>query len=186
MGAAHFLILTGPPGSGKTTVGRRVAESFEPSVAIESDFFWAAIVNGMIPPWESESGEQNRTMIRASLAAATCLVASGYATVLEGIVGPWFFNLLREELQGVDAIISYVVLRPSLENCLIRSKDRLKERRHAGALTDEEPIRHLYSQFESLNSHERNVIDTSTLSIEETVRLIVDDLNGAGNFVIAP
>ncbi|HEY5267492.1 MAG TPA: AAA family ATPase [Acidimicrobiales bacterium] len=186
MSDAHFLILTGPPGAGKTTVGRLVAEAFEPSVALESDFFWAAIVNGQIPPWEFESAEQNRTMIRASLAAATCLVASGYVTVLEGIVGPWFFNLLREELYDVSATISYVVLRPTLEDCLFRSKDRRRDPRHAGALSEEEPIRRLYSQFESLGSHERNVIDTSLLSIDETVQLIVDDLNGPGKYVVAP
>jgi len=186
MSSTHFVILTGPPGAGKTTVGRLVAEAFELSAVIESDFFWAAIVNGMILPWEPESAEQNRTMIRASLAAATHLVASGYVTVVEGIVGPWFLDLLRDELQDVDAVVSYVVLRPSLEDCLFRSKDRRRDPRHANALIDEGPIRHLFAQFESLGRHERNVVDTSKISIHDTVRVIVDDLNGAGNFVIAP
>jgi len=186
VGDTPFLILTGPPGSGKTTVGRLVAAAYDPSVAIMSDFFWAAIVNGAIPPWETESAQQNRAMIRASLVSATRLFSAGYATVLEGIIGPWFFDLVREELSDSDATISYVVLRPSIEDCLFRATERLSDPQHAGALSEEAPIRHLYAQFENLGDLERNVIDTSSLSVEETARLITDDLNGAGNFVIAP
>jgi len=181
---APFLILTGPPGSGKTTVGRLVAAAHDPSVAVMSDFFWAAIVRGAIPPWLPESASQNRAMISASLAAATRLLRAGYATVLEGIIGPWFFDLVREELKSMDATISYIVLRPPIEDCLFRSVDRLSDPQHAGALSDEGPIRHLYAQFENLGELERNVIDTGALSIEETVRLITGDLNGARMYVV--
>jgi hypothetical protein len=106
--------------------------------------------------------------------------------VLEGIFGPWYFSIFREEIRDVHATISYVVLRPSLEDCLLRSKDRRNDLRHGGALSDEEPIRHLYSQFQDLGTYERNVIDTSTLSIQQTVGLILDDLMGPGDFVIVP
>ncbi|HVB52207.1 MAG TPA: hypothetical protein VND89_10775 [Acidimicrobiales bacterium] len=184
MNDAPFLILTGPPGSGKTTVGRLVAAAYDPSVAIMSDFFWATVVRGAIPPWIPGSAEQNRAMISASMASATRLFRAGYATVLEGIIGPWFFDLVREELKSMDATISYVVLRPTIEDCLFRSTDRLRDPQHAGALSDEGPIRHLYAQFENLGEFERNVIDTSSLSGEATARLITDDLNGARNYVI--
>jgi hypothetical protein len=179
MGDQPFLILTGPPGSGKTTVARLVAAAYDPSVAIMSDFFWATVVSGAVPPWEPESAQQNRAMISASLASAARLFAGGYATVLEGIVGPWFLDLVREELHGIGASISYVVLRPSIEDCLFRATDRRSDPRHAGALSEEGPIRHLYAQFESLGPLERNVIDTSSLNSDETARLIIDDLNGA-------
>lgn len=40
VGAGHVLILTGPPGSGKSTVARIVAERSERSVHIEADTFF--------------------------------------------------------------------------------------------------------------------------------------------------
>jgi adenylate kinase family enzyme len=44
------LILTGPPGAGKTTVGAIIASESPFSVCIQSDWFWTTIVNGRIPP----------------------------------------------------------------------------------------------------------------------------------------
>jgi hypothetical protein len=179
-----FLILTGPPGAGKTTIGRLVAGEFDHSAVIEFDFFWASIVNGLIEPWEPESMVQNRLMLRASLASAVRFSEAGYATVLEGMFTPQHFDLIREELAALEAPIHYVVLRPTLEDCLFRSVDRLKEPRHAGALTLAEPIRHMYSRFERLDAYERNVIDNSALSLEETVRLIVEGVSSPDTFLL--
>lgn len=167
-------------------MGRRIAAEFTPSVVVESDFFWASIVNGAIPPWEIESHAQNRAMLRAALASAARLAHAGYATVLEGIIGPWNFDLVHEELAEVEAPVAYVVLRPAVEDCFSRSVERLVEPRHAGALTEEGPIRHLYSQFEHLDVYEKNVLDSSGLSVEETARAIAQSMSGAATFAITP
>jgi cytidylate kinase len=36
-----LLVITGPPGAGKSTVARVVAHRFEPSVLVEGDAFFA-------------------------------------------------------------------------------------------------------------------------------------------------
>ena len=41
-----LLILTGPPGAGKTTVGAIIASESPLSACIHSDWFWTTIVNG--------------------------------------------------------------------------------------------------------------------------------------------
>ena len=45
---------------------------------------------GAIPPWLPESQAQNEATTRASARAAAEFLASGYHTVFDGMVGPWF------------------------------------------------------------------------------------------------
>ena len=49
--AASLLILSGPPGAGKSTVAPLVAADADPSVRLESDWFWTTFVNGFVEPW---------------------------------------------------------------------------------------------------------------------------------------
>jgi tRNA uridine 5-carbamoylmethylation protein Kti12 len=181
-----LLILTGPPGSGKTTVGRLLAGEFEPSAVIDADFYWASVVNGLVPPWEARADAQNQTLIRASLSSAARFVRAGYATVLEGHFGPWYIDLVREELADLAVPLSYVVLRPTIDDCLRRATERTKEPRHAGALTQEDPIRSMYARYERLGVHEKHVLDSSGLNPTETVRQIVEDLTSSSAFALTP
>ncbi|MGH3576993.1 MAG: AAA family ATPase, partial [Mycobacterium sp.] len=73
-----ILIITGPPGAGKTTVARLVAEYFDRAACLETDWFWTIIVKGLIPPWEVEADSQNRTVLRSFAAAAASLAEGGY------------------------------------------------------------------------------------------------------------
>jgi len=158
-----LLILTGPPGAGKSTVGRLVAGGSDRSAYIEADRFWTAILTGHIEPWEQAAHGQNRAVVRAATAAAVRMAVAGYATVLDGIVGPWFFDDVRDELAVCSAPVNYVVLRPAVPVCLSRARTRVQEDvRHRHALTDEGPIRHMWEQFAHLGDAERFVLDNSS------------------------
>jgi predicted kinase len=174
--APFLLILTGPPGAGKTTVSRLVAEHFTPSVVLEADALWSHVVRGFIEPWEEESAHQNRALVGASLAAAARLTGSGYATFLSGHVGPWFMDLLNDELAPLHARVAYMVLRPSLEDCLARCAERRSDPRHAGALSDETVIRQLYQSYSNLEGFEGHVVDTSGLTADASASLVRDKL----------
>ena len=45
-------------------------------------------------------------------------MTSGYATVLSGHLGPWFMDLVANELDHLGAPVVYVVLRPTLVTAL--------------------------------------------------------------------
>ncbi len=70
-----LLVLTGPPGAGKSAVARAVTAHTERSVCIEGDPFFAFLANGAIAPWMVEASEQNDTVIGAAAAAAGRYVA---------------------------------------------------------------------------------------------------------------
>ena len=168
-----LLILTGPPGAGKTTVGAIIASESPLSACIHSDWFWTTIVNGHIPPWERAADAQNRAVIRAATAAGVRLANAGFTVVLDGIFGQWHFEPLREELAQCTAPVNYAVLRPDSDTCLVRARGRVLESpRHRDALTDEGPIRHMWDQFHHLGPMEQFVIDNSVIDPRATAMLV--------------
>lgn len=173
-----LVVLTGPPGAGKTTVGRLVANSFSPmACVIESDWFWTTLAQGHIEPWLPEADAQNRTLLRSFITAAAVMVEGGYPTVLEGIVGPWQLDVLYAATASISQSVHYVVLRPSLEVTLQRGMGRKGEAPRVpghAALTDEEPIRDLWRQFYDLGRLEPHAIDTSEMTEQEAAAAVVN------------
>lgn len=173
-----LVILTGPPGAGKSTAGRSIADRFARSACLESDWFWTAIVHGFVRQWKPEADPQNQAVIRAFVAAATRLVGGGYTTVVEGIVGPWHLAVVRDELRQAGARAHYVVLRPDLDTCLSRATDRAGVERIPGhpPLTEEGPIRLMWERFADLGEYEPHVVDTTHLSVRSTTDAVVEGI----------
>jgi hypothetical protein len=182
MDEPFLLLLSGPPGAGKTTVGRIVASKCSRSACIQSDWFWSTIVNGHVPPWEAIADRQNQVMIRSALASAVRMADGGYSTVLEGIIGPWYFNLVRDELAMCSVGVSYVVLRPDVDACLARATGRVADGpEHRDALTDEGPIRHMWNEFAHLGDYEHCVVDSSVFEPAATADRVCERLRDGRN-----
>jgi uridine kinase len=55
---AELIVVTGPPGAGKTTAARGLSGLFERSALVAGDDFFAFIDQGYVAPW---TGEAHRT-----------------------------------------------------------------------------------------------------------------------------
>lgn len=157
------LVLTGPPGSGKTTVADLVAQRLPHSVHLVADTFWHFVRGGYVSPWLPEAGRQNEIVMAAVAGAAATLATGRYDVVVDGVVGPWLLAPFLPQ-PGAAYDLHYVVLRPDEETALARATGR-----GAGALVDEQPLRHMYAQFAALGDHERYVVDNAAMSVESTV-----------------
>src|SRR5262245_30363160 len=115
---SELLIITGPPGAGRSTVARLVADRFQPSALVQGDVFFGFVANGYIDPWLPESHEQNTVVTEATTRATSVFARGGFTTIFDGMVGPRFLPTFLE-YADVDAV-HYAVLLPTVHTCVAR------------------------------------------------------------------
>jgi adenylate kinase family enzyme len=173
----EILILTGPPGSGKTTTAATLApRSGSPKVHLHADDFWKFIKHGAIPPQLPEAHEQNRVVLNILAKVAADYAEAGYFVILDGIVGPWFLAPFLK----LPAPVHYIVLRPALaeaiERCVKRGGD---------TLADPVAVTRLHQQFSSLGALERYAVRTEFDTQEQVLRKVIEALTSEAHRLTA-
>lgn len=170
--AKQIILLSGPIGAGKTTVGRQlVAQATEPLVYIEGDTFWSFFAKRRSP----QVGPRDfRLMMSSMVAAALPYAVAGYEVVIDFSIPPWHVEAIERITSTRNVPLSYVVLLPPEHICARRAADR-----------QDGPIAN-YSQYADLYADFLNVPNalTEDATPSETAARIRQRLN-KGEFKVS-
>jgi gluconate kinase len=165
------LILTGTPGTGKTSVARILTQRFDLAVHVEGDRFFHFIERGYIEPWKPSSHDQNMVVMQSIATAAASYADGAYFTIIDAIVSPrWFLEPIRDWLRAGGHHVAYAVLRAPLGVCVSRCAAR-----RGGELREPKVIEQLWHDFADLGAFDRHAIEAGG-SIGETAAVIAERL----------
>lgn len=149
---APIVIVSGCPGAGKSTLSRRLAQNEPHGLHLDSDLFYGFPAHP-IDPATPEAHAQNAVTMRALARAAGAYAEGGYQVFWDGVVGPWFLPLIREELGGSPRL-AYVVLRTSEAEAVAR----VRARDGAGPSAR---VRTMHAAFAQLGELAAHAVETS-------------------------
>jgi chloramphenicol 3-O-phosphotransferase len=156
---SQIVIVSGPPGAGKSTVCEALCERYDRTVHLETDDAYAWIRMGFLRPWKPGSARQNLMVSRACARAATAFAQDGFGVFIDGVIGPHILPVYVEELRAAGVPVHLAVLLPSLEMARRRAGERAKQ--IPGA---DEMFRSVYPMFADAGEFAGCTIDTSRMT----------------------
>ena len=162
---AILYIITGPAGVGKSTLSRKIAKSKNKSVLIEGDDIYAQVIGSYTSAWKE--GNHLDVFWDVCINSIKTYLSYGYNVVFNYIITPNIVERIKKEFKQYNT--KFVVLLTDEKTLLERDKQRPED------CQMNERCLILLDSFKNKNYNENNILDTTNLSINDTVDIINND-----------
>lgn len=159
---ANLYIITGPSGVGKSTISKKLAENSNKSVLIEGDFIYSQVISSYVSA--QKEGNHLDVFWEVCLNSIETYLSYGYDVIFNYIVTPTIVNRIKDRFKNDKT--KFVVLLSNEETLLARDKQRPED------CQMKERCLILLDSFKNKNYNLNNILDTTNLSIEETINII--------------
>lgn len=159
-----LYLITGPAGVGKSTISKQIAQNLNKSILIEGDDIYHLVKSGYVSAWM----ENNH--LKLFWKNVICLIENGleagYDVVFNYIINKKDYEMLKEKFNKYNIIFKVLIVS---EEELIRRDNlrdidcRMKERCIV-----------LLNNFKKQSFNKENIIDTTNLTIKETLNKIME------------
>lgn len=163
---SSVVIVSGPPGSGKSSVCTELMRRMADGVHVEGDVFWPMLGAQFIEPWLPEAHDQNRAVVAAMTLTAAAFARGPYVPVVDFVLGPWHLDVVDESCRLAEVGCHFIVLRPTAEETLRRVRSRNKTSIASG------PARQMIEAFSDLGPLSNHAIDTTSQTVGETAEAV--------------
>lgn len=160
-----LYIITGPAGVGKSTISKLISERLEKSALIEGDDIYHLVCGGYVVPWKE--GNHLDIFWQNAIMLIKNFLENGYDVVFNYIIYPASLEKLKEHFKNYD--VKFVVLLTDEQTIVKRDKLRPVENQMGKRSLV------LLQEFKSKNYDSDYILNTSNLSIEESVNIIINE-----------
>ena len=161
----NLYIITGPTGVGKSTVSQELAKRSNKSALIEGDFIYAQVIGGYVSAWKE--GNHLDVFWDVCLNTIETYLSYGYDVIFNYIVTPSVITKMQDKFKEFNTKL--VILLTDEETILKRDSQRPED------CQMKERCILLLNSFKSKNYNPQNVLDTTNLSVDETVDVILNN-----------